>query len=75
MTLIPTTNPHAGSTKVGDPLEGTANYGAYPYTLGGFTYHLQDLVTPVYFGAPAATTVHGWDTFQGTSLAVCKNGS
>ena len=27
-----------GILEVGDPLENTANYGAYPYTLGGFTY-------------------------------------
>jgi hypothetical protein len=60
-------NSACGIYEVGDPLEGDANYGTYPYALGGFTYHLQDLVTPVYFGAPASTTVHGWDTFQGTS--------
>jgi hypothetical protein len=60
--------------EVGDPLEGDANYGDYPYTLGGFTYHLQDLVTPEYFGAPTTTSVHGWSTFQGTTLAVCQNG-
>ena len=38
--------------EVGDPLEGTANFGNYPYAVGGFTYHLQDLVMPPYFGAP-----------------------
>jgi hypothetical protein len=58
----------------GDPLEGEANFGTYPYALSGFTYHLQDLVTPVYFGAPSSTSVHGWSTFQGTSLTVCQNG-
>jgi hypothetical protein len=68
-------NSACGIYEVGDPLEGDANYGTYPYTLKGFTYHLQDLVTPVYFGAPASTTVNGWDTFQGTSLSVCENGS
>lgn len=68
-------NSACGIYEVGDPLEGDANYGTYPYALGGFTYHLQDLVTPVYFGAPASTTVNGWDTFQGTSLSVCQNGS
>jgi hypothetical protein len=60
--------------EIGDPLEGDANYGTYPYSLGGFTYHLQDLVTPVYFGAPAATSVNNWSTFQGTTLSVCQNG-
>ncbi|MEJ0045820.1 MAG: hypothetical protein WDN04_06620 [Rhodospirillales bacterium] len=73
----PTTNNNSpcGIYENGDPLENTANYGDYPYPLGGFTYHLQDLATPVYFGAPTTTTVHGWTTFQGTSLAVCQNGS
>lgn len=37
-------NPVAcGILEVGDPEEGFANYGAFPYTLGGFTYNLQDL--------------------------------
>ncbi len=60
--------------EVGDPLEIDANYGDYPYTLGGYTYHLQDLVLPPYFGAPTADSVNGWSTFQGTSLTVCQNG-
>jgi hypothetical protein len=37
----------------GDPLENNSNFGAFPYTLNGFTYNLQDLVTLPYFGAPA----------------------
>jgi len=68
-------NSPCGIYEVADPLEDTANYGDYPYTLGGFTYHLQDLATPVYFGAPASTTLDGLDTFQGTHLSVCQNGS
>lgn len=64
-----------GLYETGDPLENTANYGDYPYTLNGVIYHLQDLATPVYFGAPSSTTVNGWSTFQGTHLAVCQNGS
>jgi hypothetical protein len=60
--------------EVGDPVENEANYGDYPYPLLGFTYHLQDLVMPTYFGAPAGTSVNGWDTFQGTPLGVCQNG-
>ena len=43
--------------------------------LGGFTYHLQDLVTPVYFGAPTSTSVNGWQSFQGQTFStVCANG-
>jgi hypothetical protein len=64
-----------GILEVGDPLEGNANYGAYPYSLHGFTYNLQDLVTLPYFGAPASTSVNGWLSFQGESLGVCSNGS
>ncbi len=60
--------------EVGDPLEGDANYGDYNYTVGGFTYHLQDLVLPPYFGTATSVSVNGWSTFQGTSISVCKNG-
>jgi hypothetical protein len=73
-TDVPAACGAGAAYEVGDPLEGDANYGTYPYALGGFTYHLQDLVTPVYFGAPASTSVHGWDTLQGTPLSVCQNG-
>jgi hypothetical protein len=68
-------NSPCGIYEVGDPLENEANYGSYPYPLGGFTYHLQDLAMPPYFGAPTSTSVHGWSTFQGTSLTVCQNGA
>jgi hypothetical protein len=64
-----------GIYEVGDPLERETNYGLYPYTLGKFTYHLQDEATPVYFGAPAADTLGGYPTFQGTQVKVCANGS
>ncbi len=63
-----------GLYEVGDPLEGNANFGNYPYTVGGFTWHLQDLVTPEYFGAPSSTSANGAETFQGGSYAVCVNG-
>jgi hypothetical protein len=60
--------------EVGDPLEINANYGDYPYSLGGFTYHLQDLVTPEYFGAPTSTSANHAETFQGGTYSVCQNG-
>jgi len=75
--LINNSVPQCGSgaiLEVGDPLEGDANYGAYPYAVNGFTYHLQDLVTLPYFGAPPTTSVNSQFTFQGTKIAVCKNG-
>jgi len=64
-----------GILEVGDPLEGNANYGAYAYSVNGFTYDLQDLVTLPYFGAPPGTSVKKFFTFQGESLTVCQNGS
>ncbi len=68
-------NTPCGILEVGDPLENNPNYGGYPYTLHGFTYNLQDLVTLPYFGAPPSTSVNDWFTFQGESLTVCQNGS
>lgn len=64
-----------GSLENGDPLENTANFGGFPYTLGGFTYNLQDLATMPYFGAPPSTSVNNEFTFQGQHLTVCQNGS
>jgi hypothetical protein len=64
-----------GALEVGDPLEGTAHFGGYPYVLHGFTYNLQDLVMLPYFGAPPSTSVNGWLSFRGENLGVCSNGS
>ena len=65
-----------GILEVGDPEEGFANYGGFPYTLGGFTYNLQDLTYLPYFGAPKGTSANGSLTFQGNpfGLGVCSNG-
>ncbi len=68
-------NTPCGILEVGDPLEGNANFGGYPYSLHGFTYNLQDLATLPYFGAPPSTSVNDFFTFQGESLSVCQNGS
>ena|SRR5271165_1616394 len=57
--------------EVGDPLEGNANYGAFPYTLNGFTYNLQSLVFIDYFGGPKADPVLHWFSFQHDMLHVC----
>jgi len=70
-------NPVAcGILEVGDPEEGFANFGDFPYTQGGFTYHIQDLVFLEYFGAPNTTSVHGWETFHNNpfGLGICTNG-
>jgi hypothetical protein len=55
----------------GDPLEGRTNYGAFPYSLNGFTYNLQSLVFLGYFGAPPSTSVHSWLSFQNDEASVC----
>jgi len=60
---------------VGDPLEGTANYGSHHYVLNGFTYNLQDLVMLPYFGAPPSRSVNGWLSFHNAALSICSNGS
>ncbi len=75
-----TVNPNGNNTPCGilengDPLENESNYGDYAYVLNGFTYHLQDLATLPYFGAPPSTSVNNYFTFQGQSLSVCQNGS
>lgn len=69
-------NPGCGGLlEVGDPLEGEANFGGFPYTLNGFTYNLQDLVLLQYFGQTPSTAVNGWWSFQGNpNLSVCSNG-
>jgi hypothetical protein len=68
-------NTPCGILENGDPLENTANFGGFPFTLGGFTYNLQDLVTMPYFGAPPSTSVNNEFTFQGQHLTQCQNGS
>jgi hypothetical protein len=63
--------------EVGDPEEVFTNYGAFPYTVGGYTYNLQDLVYLEYFGAPTTTSVDsGAMTFHDNpfGLSVCSNG-
>jgi hypothetical protein len=47
-------------------------FGTYAYKLNGFTYHLQDLLFPPYFGAPASTSVNGWLSFHNNPLSVCS---
>jgi hypothetical protein len=72
-----TNNSPCGIMENGDPLETEANFGDFPYTVNGFTYHPQDLVFADYFGAPSSTAVNGWHTFQNETNAngVCSRGS
>lgn len=65
-----------GILEVGDPLEGTNNYGSTHYVLHGFTYNLQDEVFIGYFGAPLSTSVNSWYSFQNYPFTrICQNGS
>ena len=64
-----------GILENGDPLEGGPDYGDFIYTVGGYGYHLQDLVFLKYFGQTPSTSVNDWWSFQGnTGLSVCSNG-
>ncbi len=64
-----------GIYEVGDPLERNNNYGDFPYTLNGVTYHLQDEALLPYFGGPNGVTLGNMDTLQGETLKVCQNGA
>lgn len=57
--------------EVGDPLEGRANYGGFPYKVKKFTYNLQDLVYVNYFGAPDSWTVGGLKSFNQLEQNYC----
>jgi hypothetical protein len=77
-TVNPSPCPSNSILEVGDPLEtetGAHDFGDWPYTINGFTYHPQDLVFITWFGAPKTTSVNSWVTFQGTSLNVCQTAS
>jgi len=70
--------PSNGILEIGDPLEtetGVHEFGDYPYTFEGFTFHPQDLVFITWFGAPPSTSVNNWVTFQGLTLNVCQTAS
>jgi hypothetical protein len=53
--------------EVGDPLV----LDDHPYTVGTFTYHLQDLVFIGYFGAPKSTSLLSWLSFQNDEKNIC----
>lgn len=53
--------------EVGDPLV----LDDHPYTVNGFTYHLQDLVWIGYFGANPKTSLLSWLSFQNDKKNIC----
>jgi hypothetical protein len=75
-TTNPSPCPSNGILEVGDPLETETHpeeFGDWPYTLNGFTYHPQDLVFVSWFGQTPSTAVNSWHTFQGQpTLDVCQ---
>lgn len=72
----PFTNNHVNCNdnsimEVGDPLEGLANYGGFPYKDKKFTYNLQSLVYMGYFGAPTSDSANQWYALQDDMSHVC----
>ncbi len=57
--------------EVGDPLEGRANFGGFPYKDHGFTYNLQDLVYTPYFGMPDSNSVGKLKSFNQLEANYC----
>lgn len=62
----------SGILEVGDPLETEINFGSFPYSLHGFTYHLQDLCFLSYWSGNTSLQVNGWYTFQNTKHSKCS---
>ncbi|HTE87400.1 MAG TPA: hypothetical protein VK639_00440 [Terriglobales bacterium] len=53
--------------EIGDPLV----LDDHAYAVGGFTYHLQDLVFIDYFGGPKSFPVNHWLSFQNDEKNTC----
>jgi hypothetical protein len=68
----PNTGNCGGIVEVGDPLEVLANFGDFPYTLNGFTYHLQDLCFLDYYSGNTTQPVNHWYTFQNEKHSKCS---
>jgi hypothetical protein len=64
-----------GILEVGDPLETLANYGDFPVTFNGVTWHPQALAFMEYFGSPANFSANNWLDNQNLLTGVCQNGS
>ncbi|HLY05276.1 MAG TPA: hypothetical protein VKR31_05960 [Rhizomicrobium sp.] len=69
-----TSNSPCGLLEVGDPLEGKANFGTFPVTFGGVTWHPQALAMMEYFGDPANFSMNNWLDNQHIETSVCQNG-
>jgi hypothetical protein len=63
-----------GLLEVGDPIEVKTDYGTFPVTYNGVTWHPQNLVFISYFGAPAKKSANGWLDTGHLETSVCQNG-
>ena len=64
-----------GILENGDPLENTTDFGDFVQTVGGYGYHIQDLVFLKYFGQTPSTSVNSWWSFQNYPItSVCEFG-
>jgi hypothetical protein len=72
---LTTSRSPCGILEVGDPLEGKANYGDFPVTFAGVTWHPQALAMMEYFGDPANFSVNNWLDNQHIETSVCQNGA
>jgi hypothetical protein len=63
-----------GILEVGDPLENLANYGTFPVTVNGVTWHPQALTFISYFGDTVDGSANGWLDNQNLLTKVCQYG-
>ena len=63
-----------GLLEVGDPLEGKPNFGTFPVSFGGVTWHPQNEVFISYFGAPKRQSANSWLDTGHIETSVCENG-
>lgn len=71
--LLTGTSP-CGTLDAADPTGGFANYGTFPVTYGGVTWHPQALAWLEYFGAKKNFSGNNWLDNQHLLTSVCQNG-
>jgi hypothetical protein len=69
-----TSNSPCGVLDVAGPTAGFANYGTFPVTFGGVTWHPQALAWLEYFGAKKNFSGNNWLDDQHLLTSVCQNG-
>jgi hypothetical protein len=71
--LLTSTSP-CGALDVAGPTGSFANYGTFPVTYGGVTWHPQALAWLEYFGAKKNFSGNNWLDDQHLLTSVCQNG-